>query len=185
MPGTLHLVCGKIAAGKSTLCARLAAAPGTVLIEQDSWLKRLWGDELSEVADYLRVLPKLCAAMGPHVVDLLTAGVDVVLDFPANTVKMRAWMKGLADAAGAPHVVHLLDLPDEVCRERLRRRNAEGKHDFAASDAQFDEITAYFQRPSAEEGLNVVIVEAPHAPRIDAEDVTSGSFSRTGRAPAT
>ncbi|MEG1328876.1 MAG: ATP-binding protein, partial [Janthinobacterium sp.] len=29
---TLHLVCGKIASGKSTLTARLAAAPHTVRI---------------------------------------------------------------------------------------------------------------------------------------------------------
>jgi predicted kinase len=158
MAGTLHLVCGKIAAGKSTLCARLAAAPGAVLIEQDRWLKCLFGDEMREVADYLRVLPKLCAAMGPHVTELLKAGVDVVLDFPANTAKMRAWMKGLAEAAGGPHVLHLLDVPDEECRARLRRRNAEGKHDFAASDAQFDEITSYFQPPAAEEGLNVAAV---------------------------
>jgi predicted kinase len=43
MPSTLPLVCGKIAAGKSTLCARLAAAPGAVLIEQDRWLKCLRG----------------------------------------------------------------------------------------------------------------------------------------------
>ena len=159
MAGTLHLVCGKIAAGKSTLCARLAAAPRTVLIEQDRWLKCLFGDEMKEVADYLRVVPKLCAAMGPHVIDLLKANVDVVLDFPANTQKMRAWMKDLADAAGAAHVLHLVDVPDELCRERLRRRNAEGAHDFAASDAQFDEISSYFQPPAAEEGLNVAVVE--------------------------
>jgi predicted kinase len=157
MAGTLHLVCGKIAAGKSTLCARLAAAPGTVLIAQDRWLKCLFGDELKEVADYLRVLPKLCAAIGPHVTDLLKAEIDVVLDFPANTAKMRAWMKGLAEAANAAHVLHLLDVPDEECRARLRRRNAEGKHDFAASDAQFDQITSYFQPPGPEEGLNIVV----------------------------
>ena len=155
MAGTLHLVCGKIAAGKSTLCARLAEAPGTVLISQDRWLKLLFGDELREVADYLRIAPKLGAAMGPHVTDLLRAGVDVVLDFPANTVAMRAWMKGIAAAAGAPHVLHLLDVPDEACRERLRRRNAAGAHDFAASDEQFDAITALFQPPAPEEGLNV------------------------------
>jgi len=153
----LHLVCGKIAAGKSTLCARLAAAPGTVLISQDFWLKQLFGDELVEVADYLRVSPKLRAAMGPHVADLLKAGVDVVLDFPANTVALRAWMKAIADEAGAPHVLHWLDVPDEECRERLRRRNAQGGHDFAASDEQFDLITSYFEAPGAAEGMEVLM----------------------------
>ena len=156
MPGILHLVCGKIAAGKSTLCARLAEAPGTVLLSQDFWMKRLWGDELREVADYLRVAPKLNSAMGPLVSDLLAAGLDVVLDFPANTVRTRAWWKAAADTAGAAHVLHWLDVPDEACRERLRRRNAEGTHDFAAtSDEQFDLITSYFEAPEAAEGLNV------------------------------
>ncbi|HYJ53715.1 MAG TPA: ATP-binding protein [Allosphingosinicella sp.] len=160
MAGRLHLVCGKIAAGKSTLCAGLAASPGTVTIAQDSWLKSLFGDELREVADYVRIAPKLNAAMGPHVTALLEAGLDVVLDFPANTRATRAFWRDAAEAAGARAVFHFIDLPDEVCRERLRRRNAEGGHEFAASDAQFDQITAYFQPPAKDEGLTIVHAEA-------------------------
>ena len=156
MAGTLHLVCGKIAAGKSTLCARLAATDGTVLIIEDFWLKRLFGEEMKEIADYVRVARKLRAAMGPHVVDLLKTGIDVVLDFPANTVTTRAWMKGIAEEAGAAHLLHWLDVPEALCRERLRRRNVEGNHDFSATDAEFDAITSYFQPPAEEEGLHIV-----------------------------
>ena len=153
----LHLVCGKIAAGKSTLCARLAERPGTVLIAEDFWLKRLYGEEMREVADYVRVSAKLRAAMGPHVADLLGAGLDVVLDYPANTVATRAFWKGVADAAGAAHRLHLLEVPDEICRARLRRRNADGVHEFAGvTPEQFDLITSYFQLPAEEEGLAVV-----------------------------
>lgn len=160
-PGTLHLVCGKIAAGKSTLCARLAAAPRTVLISEDSWLKALFGEEMREVADYVRVSAKLRPAMGPHVSDLLRAGLDVVLDYPANTAALRRWMKAIAEAAAAPHRLHWLDVPDEACRERLRRRNAEGAHAFAGvTEAQFELITRYFEPPVPEEGLNVVREEA-------------------------
>jgi predicted kinase len=156
MTGMLHLVCGKIAAGKSSLAGRLAAAPRTVLIGEDFWLKRLFGDEMREVADYVRVSAKLRSAMGPHVAELLKAGLDVILDFPANTMATRAWMKDLAGSAGAAHRLHWLDVPDEVCRERLRRRNSEGQHEFAASDADFDSITRYFQPPRPEEGLEIV-----------------------------
>ncbi|HEY0413998.1 MAG TPA: ATP-binding protein [Allosphingosinicella sp.] len=153
----LHLVCGKIAAGKSTLCARLGAAPGTVTIAEDAWLKRLFGDEMKAVADYVRVSARLRSAMGPHVADLLRAGLDVVLDFPANTVATRAWMKGIAEQAGARAVLHWLDVPDEVCRARLRRRNAEGAHEFAGvTDAQFDLITRYFEPPGPDEGFDIV-----------------------------
>ncbi|HEX5183822.1 MAG TPA: ATP-binding protein [Allosphingosinicella sp.] len=157
MAGILHLACGKIAAGKSTLCAVLAAAPATVLIAEDFWLKRLFGDEMKDVADYARVAARLRGPMGAHVADLLRAGVDVALDFPANTRATRAWMKGIADAASARAVLHWLDVPDETCRARLHRRNAEGVHDFAGvTDEQFDLITSRFQPPEPDEGLEVV-----------------------------
>jgi predicted kinase len=158
MSGTLHLVCGKIAAGKSTLCARLAEAPGAVLISEDFWLKRLFGDQMESVADYVRLASKLRTAMGPHVADLLRAGLDVVLDYPANTAATRAWMRDVAAAAAAPHRLHWLDVDDETCRARLRRRNAEGGHEFAASEADFELITRYFEAPSPREGMNVVRV---------------------------
>jgi predicted kinase len=157
MSGTLHLVCGKIAAGKSSLCARLAQAPATVLVSEDFWLKRLYGDEMKTVADYARVSAKLRTVMGPHLADLLRTGVNVVLDFPANTMAVRAWMKRIAEEAEAMPLLHWLDVPDEVCRERLRRRNAEGAHDFAAGDADFDLITRYFQPPLPEEGFQMIL----------------------------
>ena len=156
-PGTLHLVCGKIGAGKSTLCARLAAEPGAVLVSQDVWLKTLYPDELKSIPDMILYSARLREVMGPHLSGLLRSGLSVVLDFPANTVDLRRWMLRVADGAEAPHVLHFLDLPDETCRARLRRRNAEGAHEYVVSDAEFDAITAYFQPPEEAEGLSIRI----------------------------
>jgi predicted kinase len=39
---TLYLLCGKIAAGKSTLARRLAARPATLLISEDHWTSNLF-----------------------------------------------------------------------------------------------------------------------------------------------
>ena len=154
-PGTLHLVCGKIGAGKSTLCARLASEPATVLVSQDRWLSALYPDELKTIPDMIRYSARLRSVMGPHVSDLLRSGLSVVLDFPANTVDLRRWMLGVAEDVRAPHLLHYLDLPDETCRARLRNRNAEGKHEYVVSDEEFDAITAYFQPPGEAEGLTV------------------------------
>ena len=159
MPDTsvLHLICGKIAAGKSTLAARLAGAPRTILISEDFWLSRLYKDEQKTLEDYVRNSRRLREAMGPHIAALLRAGVSVVLDYPANTVPTRQWMLGVAEAAKADHRLHFLDVSDEECKARLRRRNQEGKHDFAATDAEFDQFTSYFVAPTANEGLNIVV----------------------------
>lgn len=153
----LHMVCGKIAAGKSTLTGQLAAGPATVLVSEDFWLSRLYGDEMRTVADYVRCAGKLREAMGPHLAALLRAGMSVVLDFPANTVASRAWMRSVFEQAGADHRMHVLDVPDEVCRARLRERNAAGTHDFAATDAEFDLITSRFAAPTQDEGFELVI----------------------------
>lgn len=154
---TLHMLGGKIAAGKSTLAARLGEAPATIVIVQDHWLARLWPGELHSVADYGRVVVRLRAALGPHVVGLLRSGLSVVLDWPANTVTSRHWMRGMFEAAGAMHRLHVLDAPDELCLARLRERNANGRHDYVVSEAEFAEFTRNFELTTPEEGFNVTM----------------------------
>jgi predicted kinase len=157
----LHMMCGKIAAGKSTLAARLAAAPGTVLLVEDAWLGALFADRMTSGADYIRYAAKLRQVMGPHVAALLEAGVSVVLDFPANTRESRAWMRGLLEASGAAHRLHLLETPDALCLARLSARNARGDHPFTVSEAQYHRFSRYFDPPAPDEGFTVVTHRAP------------------------
>ena len=156
-PPTLHLLCGKIAAGKSTLAKRLAMRPGTVLISEDHWNATLFPDEIKTIEDYSRYSARVRAAMGPHVVSLLKAGLSVVLDFQANTLAVRRWMRTLIDDSGAAHELHFLDVPDEDCKRRLRARNAAGEHPYQASDADYELFTKYFVPPTPDEGFNVVV----------------------------
>ena len=154
---TLHLLCGKIAAGKSTLAAELGARPDTVVISEDHWLARLYPGEQNSLADYLRNSTRLRDAMAAHLVTLLRTGVSVVLDFPANTPASRAWMRTLFEQAGVAHQLHHLERDDATCKARLRQRNAEGAHAFTVTDEVFDLFTTYFVPPTSEEGFNVVL----------------------------
>jgi predicted kinase len=154
---TLYLIAGKIGAGKSTLARKLAERPATLLISEDHWTSHLFADRLQTIDDYRVLSARLRATMAPHVVAILRLGLSVVLDFPANTPTQRAWMRGLIEAARVPHELHLLDMPDALCLERLRRRNESGTHPFQVSDAQFAEFTRHFAPPSADEGFNVVV----------------------------
>src|SRR5580692_6692652 len=94
---TLYIICGKIAAGKSTLARSLAKRPATLLISEDHWMSSLFVDELKTIDDYRRCSAKLRDAMGPHVVGILQAGLSVVLDFPANGKNNRRWMRSLIE----------------------------------------------------------------------------------------
>ena len=162
----LYLVCGKIAAGKSSLTQSLAARPATLLVSEDHWMFHLFGDELKTLDDYRRCSAKLRGAMGPHVVAILQTGLSVVLDFPANSKGSRSWMRALIDEAHAAHQMHVLDIPDAVCKQRLRARNEGGAHPFKTSDKDYDLFTAYFDPPTPDEGFDVVLHrfdEASHA----------------------
>lgn len=153
---TLHLMCGKIAAGKSTLTAALGARPNTIVVAEDEWLARLYPGEQNSLDDYIRNSTRLRGAMAPHLVALLRGGLSVVLDFPANTLVSRAWMRTLIEEAGVAHQLHWLDASDETCKARLRQRNASGEHAFQVSDEIFDLFTSHFVPPEADEGFNVV-----------------------------
>lgn len=153
----LHLVCGKIAAGKSTLTNALGMMPGAIVVREDYWLARLYPDEQNSLADYLRNSRRLRDAMTAHLIELLKGGMTVVLDFPANTPASRAWMRTLFETAECTHKLHYLEVPDEVCKARLRQRNDDGEHEFNVSDEDFDLFTSHFVPPSRDEGFEVVL----------------------------
>ena len=155
-PSTLHLMCGKIASGKSTLASRLGETPGSVVSSEDVWIGGLYGQDISTVADYMQRMEQFRAVIAPHIVALLNQDMTVVLDLQANTVSSRRWMRSLLEQTHAAHVLHLLDVPDDVCIARLHERNAKGDHPFAATEDQYRQVSKHFEPPSPEEGFNVV-----------------------------
>ena len=154
---TLHLLCGKIASGKSTLAKELGEAEATVIISEDHWLAALYPEEIVSLSDMVCYSARLRNIMGIHVASLLNAGVSVVLDFPANTVANRKWMGDIIRQTDAAHKLHVLDVPDEVCKARLHARNRDGEHPFKATEEQYLQISQYFVPPSAEEGFEIVL----------------------------
>lgn len=152
----LYLLCGKIASGKSTAAVEISRATGAIVIAEDTWLKTLFGGLMTTGGDYVRFSGLLRNAMAPHIAALLRGGVSVVLDFAANTLKQRAWMREILAKTGASHELHYLDVADDVCLARLRARNAEGKHAFAATEEQFHAFARHFAPPMPDEGFNVI-----------------------------
>lgn len=152
----LFLISGKIASGKSTLARKLASENEALLISQDEWLSCLFTDEIHNLEDYVKYLARLSKVMGGHIAGILKAGASVVLDFPANTVQSRAWMKNIADSANRPCELHFIDVPDETCLARLKLRNLEGAHEYKVNEEEFRQFTNYFVAPTQAEGFKVL-----------------------------
>ena len=160
-PATLFFLCGKMAAGKSTLARELAAREDAILLVQDELLGKLYPGEFVDLEAFIQRYGRLTNALGPHIRSLLLRGVPVVLDFAANTRGMRAWFRRLIDESGASHELHYVDASDALCKRQLAERSrAYPPGTKWTTEADFDEITAYFQPPGEDEGFTVV-----HHPR--------------------
>jgi predicted kinase len=153
---TLHFFCGKAGAGKSTVAARIASDCNAILLSEDVWMMRLFGDQMKVFEDYIRLSRKLKEVIGPLTVDLLTAGQSVVLDFQANTKAGRSWFRSIFETAQTSHVLHFVKTPDELCLERIGKRNRErpeGSHHLTEED--FLHVSSFFQAPEDSEGFNI------------------------------
>ncbi len=147
-----------MAAGKSTLARKLAEKNSAILLVEDEWLSQLFPDEIATMSDYIKYVPRLQKVLISHVNSLLSHGVSVVMDFPANTVDQRQWFRGLFEAANVAHTLHYLDISNEVCKQQLRERSrGKPKGSAFTTEAEFEAITKYFQPPSNNEGFNMLI----------------------------
>jgi predicted kinase len=123
----------------------------------DHWMSTLFPVENGTIEDFTRLSARIREAMGPYVVAILHLGLSVVLDFPANTVKWRSWMRSLINEADVAHELHFLDVSDAVCKARLRQRNRSGGHPYHVDEPTYDLFMSYFSPPTAEEGFNVIV----------------------------
>ena len=153
----LLFLCGKMAAGKSTLSRELAERENAVLLVQDEFLERLFPGEIIDIPAFVKYSSRVQGALGAHICSLLTRDVSVVLDFPGNTRKQRAWFRHLFETSAADHELHFIDASDDLCKRQINERSKGYPAGTAwTTDADFDAITAYFEPPSIEEHFNII-----------------------------
>lgn len=155
--GKLIFLCGKMAAGKSTLAKELAERENAILLVQDDLLNRLYPGEIVDIDGFIKHSSRLRDALEAHICELLSKGNSVVLDFPGNTRSQRAWFRQIFERVSADHELHFVDVSDALCKIRLKERSkdlVEGTR--WTTDAEFEAVTKYFQPPLDEEGFNVL-----------------------------
>ncbi len=154
----LYFLCGKMAAGKSTLAKEIARTSQAVLLVEDEFLAKLFPGEIRDIQDYIRCSARVKDALEALIYSLLSKGISVVLDFPGNTRNQRSWFGRLSERGKVAHEFHFVDATDEICKRQLRERSSDLPENSAfTTEAEFDAVTAYFQRPSVEEGFNVIV----------------------------
>jgi predicted kinase len=154
---TLHFICGKAGAGKTTLARELGRSLPAVVFVEDEWIDML-GFEIKSLEDFRIASIKVRRLIASLASDLLRLDVTVVFDFAGNTRKDRQWVRGIFEDTNADHVLHIIEATDEQCLANIHRRNEEkppGIYSGFVSDETFHAVTAYFVPPQADERFRV------------------------------
>ena len=156
---TLHFICGKAGAGKTTLARQLGRTLPAVVFIEDEWIETL-DFEIKSLQDFAVASAKVRKLIAQFARDLLRLDVNVVFDFAGNTRKHRQWVRGVFEAAGADHVLHVIEATDEQCLANIHRRNEEKPEGIYAgfvSDGTFHAVTAHFLPPQEDEGFRLQV----------------------------
>ena len=115
------LTCGKLGCGKTTYAKRLCAERGAMLLSADELMLSLFGQDAGEKHD--EYLEKVKAWLLNRSLELVSLGVDAVLDWGLWTKAERAELRAFYAARAVPCEIHYLELDEEVRRQRIDERN--------------------------------------------------------------
>ena len=157
--GTLTFFCGKMGAGKSTKSKEFASKNNAVLLSEDEWLSILYPQQILSFDDYIHYSARLRPLIKSHVQKILSTGTHVVLDFPANTAKQRAWFKSIAKEIDAHHQLVYLEVSDEHCIKHIAKRRLEQPERSAFdTEEMFRHVSKYFEAPTESEQLTTLMI---------------------------
>lgn len=165
---TLHLISGLPASGKTTYATELRANVDGVLFCLDRWLITAFGRySLPDVGldEHTRRVLACRDLIWESAAELLKRSVDVILDDGFFYREHRMRHVALAADIGANTITHFVDTPLDQVRSRLERRNADlPRYNFRIDPATLEGFLSMVERPSPDEGAQIVIVDQPTKP---------------------
>lgn len=154
------LICGRICCGKSTYAERLRLESKAVLLSIDEIMLTLFGlyagDRHDEYAERTKQY------LYEKSVELVEAGVDVILDWGFWRKEERAAAKTFYAAKGIPCEFHYLDISDALWKERVEKRNRAVTAGTAIAYPVDENLAAKFAsrfEPPAKEEIDVWIAQ--------------------------
>jgi len=150
------MICGPVGAGKTTYGRALAAERDAIFFCLDEWMAALFMMDAPSPITLAWALPRTerCEQqIWSMARQLLGRGTEVVIELGFFTREQRRRVRAWVEAAGAPLEVHLLEVPRETRRERVRARNqGSATLTVEVDDAMFDWAEGYYE-PFAEDEL--------------------------------
>ena len=164
MPGNrtctprVHLLGGLNGAGKTTYARRLEADVPAVRFTLDEWMLRLHDLRYDDPA-YPELAERCKSLIGDTALEVLRAGVDVVLDWNQWSRERRREWATRATQAGFEPVLHCVRVPLDRAIAHATIRNADGRVYAHVLDAgAVRHLASIFEEPGEDEGLKIRVI---------------------------
>jgi len=146
----VHLICGKICAGKSTFARALANEKSAVILSCDE-IMTLFPEPAGDEA-YAAVSAKVKAYLLQKTAEIVGSGTDVILDWGFWQKAERAETAAYFAQKAIPTAWYYLDIDQVQWQERIARRNAApGPADYYVDEGLLQKCVRRFEAPDAEE----------------------------------
>lgn len=153
----LVLIVGHVGAGKTTRAKELAATTGAVRLSPDEWMAPLF--DHSDPAGMRDVVE---GRLIWTAVEILRAGVSVILDFGFWGRAERAGLNWLAATVGASTQTVYLPIDRETQADRVAKRWRETpEQTWQVTQAELDEWRGMLQEPDADELAGTYTAQPP------------------------
>lgn len=149
----VHLLCGKIASGKSYYAKKLMAEQDMVLISMDDCVEEMGLDYFKD--DHNAMIPGLQMYLIQKAGEIAKCGTDVILDFGFWSKEQRSAVTAHLKSMDAPYLWHYMDVSKSTWSLNIEERNAgavqAGYSQFLIDEKRIDEINAEFDIPTRDE----------------------------------
>lgn len=149
----VFMLCGKIASGKSHYAEMLCRQEKAVMLSVDELVLSILGSDLGEKHD--EITARVQAYLFEKSVEMVHAGVNVLLDWGFWTRQRRAEAKAFYNAHGIVSEFHYIDVPDDVWCRNIDKRNravlAGENSAYFVDDGLMKKLESLFEVPEKEE----------------------------------
>lgn len=157
MPAKVHLICGKIASGKSYYARSLSAREGAVILSCDEITLLL--PDLKERHD--AVTGAIRGLLMEKAAVIARGGCPVILDWGFWTDSYRRETAAYFEKRQVPVRWHYIDVSDETLRRHIAERNArQDESAYFVDEGLLGKCLSLFEAPKRQEMDEWIVPEA-------------------------
>ena len=155
---TAYVICGFIGAGKTTFARKLEKEKNALRITKDEWIVKIFGNKITSDKNFEKYDQDITKLATDIAFKILRSGGDVIIDEGFWARSQRDDIKKKIIQLRAKPFLYYVECSIEKMRERVVNRSKNPPEDsFEISEGMFDEYLKYWEPPTEEEGVLLVI----------------------------